>query len=352
MNILSIAYPLLPVGPDSAGGAEQILFLMDRNLTAAGHRSVVLAAKGSQISGELIQSVLPAGKITDEVRRDAQQVHIECIRDALRCHPIDLIHFHGLDFYAYMPDHAVPMLATLHLPVSLYPPDIFDDPKVMLNCVSQAQANLVPRASKPPVVFNGIDTERYRDGSGEKNFLLVLTRICPEKGVHIALQVAHRLNLRLIIAGPVHPFRDHEIYFSERVEPLLDEKRQYVGAVDLDTKTALLAGARCVLIPSLVAETSSLVAMEAISSGTPVIAFRSGALPEVVEHGQTGFIVNTEDQMVEAVQHTHEISPETCRSRAALRFDARRMVNDYVELYRSVKLRADRTESALHLTND
>lgn len=79
--------------------------------------------------------------------------------------------------------------------------------------------------------------------------------------------------------------------------------------------------------------------MEAISSGTPVIAFRSGALPEVVEHGQTGFIVDTEDQMIEAVEQTDGISPETCRSRAALRFDARRMVKDYTELYGS--LRAD-----------
>ncbi len=89
------------------------------------------------------------------------------------------------------------------------------------------------------------------------------------------------------------------------------------------------------LIPSLVAETSSLVAMEAISSGTPVIAFRSGALPEVVEDGETGFIVDTEDQMIEAVQHVAEISPESCRSRATLRFDARRMVDDYINLYRS-----------------
>jgi len=336
MNLLSVAYPLLPVGPDSAGGAEQILFLLDRGLAAAGHRSIVIAAKGSRISGELIQSAVPAGDITDEVRRDAQQVHIQCIRHAVRSLPIDLIHFHGLDFYRYVPEQAAPMLATLHLPVSFYPPSIFDDPKLTLNCVSQAQANSVPRPRKPPAIFNGVDTQRYRDGSDKKNFLLVLTRICPEKGVHIALKVAHRLNLRLTIAGPVHPFRDHQTYFAECVQPLLDVRRQYVGAVDLDTKVALLAGARCVLIPSLVAETSSLVAMEAISSGTPVIAFRSGALPEVVEHGETGFIVDTEDQMIEAVQHVHELSSETCRSRAAIRFDACRMVNDYLELYKSV----------------
>jgi glycosyltransferase involved in cell wall biosynthesis len=336
MTVLSVAYPLLPVGSDSGGGAEQILSLVEQGLVNAGHRSVVIAAKGSKTAGELIEGSVTEGEITDDVRQEAQRVHLTCIQKALERYPIDLIHFHGLDFYSYLPEQTAPMLATLHLPVSFYPAWIFDCERVQLNCVSNAQANSVPSPRKPPVVSNGVDTGRFRGNSGKKEFLLVLTRICPEKGVHIALEVAHRLDLRLIIAGPVHPFRDHQIYFSERVQPLLDKKRQYVGPVGSDTKVALLAGARCLLIPSLVAETSSLVAMEAISSGTAVIAFRSGALPEVVEHGETGFIVDCQDQMMNAVQRTDEISPETCRSIAKRRFDASRMVDDYVELYKRI----------------
>jgi glycosyltransferase involved in cell wall biosynthesis len=165
---------------------------------------------------------------------------------------------------------------------------------------------------------------------------LWIGRICPEKGVHIALEVAHRTGLPAIIAGPVHPFREHQLYFSERVQPLLDDQRQYVGPIGLEQKIELLGQASCLLIPSLVAETSSLVAMEAISSGTPVIAFRSGALPEVIDHGATGFIVDSQDEMVIALERIGDISPDICREVARCRFDSARMVRDYLSLYESL----------------
>lgn len=336
MTVLSVAYPLHPVKSDSGGGAEQVLAMIERQLVRAGHRSIVVAARASQVAGELVETPACSGEITDEARHEAQRVHADSIRRALERYPVDLIHFHGLDFYAYVPEQAVPKLGTLHLPISLYPGSIFDDTRLHLNCVSRSQANSAPRASRLPIIFNGVELERYRTNSGERHFLLTIARICPEKGIHIALQAAHRLDLPLVIAGPVHPFRSHEAYFSERVQPLLDEKRRYLGAVDYDAKADLLGKARCLLVPSLIAETSSLVAMEAISSGTPVVALRTGALPEVVEDGVTGFIVDSEDQIADAVQRVGEISSETCRAIAEARFDARRMVGDYVELYRSV----------------
>ncbi len=301
MNILSVAYPLFPVGPDSGGGAEQILFLVERELVRSGHRSIVIAAQGSQVSGELIETPAFNSEITDDVRAHAHRVHLDCIQEALRRYSIDLIHFHGMDFHAYLPDTKVPKLATLHLPAQWYPSRVFDLPGIELNCVSQAQADSAPAGRRLPVIFNGIDLERYCAPQGTRKFLLWIGRICPEKGVHIALRIAHRLDLPMVVAGPVHPFRDHQKYFSEEVQPLLDNQRRYAGAVSLEQKIELLADARCLLLPSLVAETSSLVAMEAISSGTPVVAYRAGALPEVVEHAQTGFIVDSEDEMLDAV---------------------------------------------------
>lgn len=333
MNVLSVAYPLFPVNADSAGGAEQILFLLECGLAQAGHKSIVIAAKGSRVSGYLMETPAAAGEITGPVRDHAQQVHAESIARALAQFRIDLIHFHGLDFASYLPDTGVPKLATLHLPLDWYAPSIFERSDVTLCCVSQSQARTAPRGLRLPVVPNGINVAAYRAGADRDDYLLWIGRVCPEKGTDIALRVAHRLHLPLVVAGPVHPFAYHRAYFAEHVEPLLDEKRRYIGAVAMHQKIGVLAHARCVLIPSLAAETGSLVAMEGISSGAPVIAYRSGALPEIVEHGVTGFIVDSEEEMAAAVSRVHAISPLVCREHALRRFDSPRMVADYLKLH-------------------
>ncbi len=207
------------------------------------------------------------------------------------------------------------------------------EPDLFLNCVSQNQAHSEAAAETLPVVPNGIDLEKFQVCQNKQEYLLWLGRVCPEKGAHVALRVAHRLNLPLIVAGPVHPFSAHKMYFNEQIQPLLDDKRCYIGPVDTKRKAELLANARSLLVPSLVAETSSLVAMEAASSGTPVVAFRSGALPEIVDDGITGFIVQSEEDMAKAVLKTGAISPLTCRAKAETCFTASRMSQDYFGLY-------------------
>jgi glycosyltransferase involved in cell wall biosynthesis len=336
MNILSVAYPLFPASADAAGGAEQILWLLERGLVASGHQSIVVCATGSRVSGALVETPAVIDKITDTVRRDAQRIHLQRIEWALERFRIDLVHFHGLDFSAYVPAIRIPKLATLHLPLAWYPQSIFDIAGVRFCCVSESQARTAPKRMKLPVVPNGVDVCRYRADMPRSSFLLWLGRICPEKGTDIALRVAHRFDLPLIVAGPVHPFASHEQYFCEKVQPLLDQRRQYVGPIGIEQKVELLAQARCVLISSLAAETGSLVAMEAIASGAAAIAFRSGALPEIIENGVTGFIVDSEEAMTAAVSRADEISPEKCRKEALRRFDAARMVRDYLDLYQDL----------------
>jgi glycosyltransferase involved in cell wall biosynthesis len=327
MRVLSVAFAEIPVGTPQSGGAEQILSILDDGLVERSHRSIVIGRGGSRVRGDLVV----AEAISAQPYRDA-------IQRSIARYSVDLIHFHGLDFHRYIPACDIPMLATLHLPIDHYPREIFERRGVVLNCVSQSQAASSPQSIGLPVVSNGVSTAF--SGSAEAgDYLLWLGRICPEKGTHIALEVAHLLGMPLKIAGPVHPYPAHLKYFADRVEPLLDGKRCYLGPAGSEEKRALLCRARCVLIPSTVAETSSLVAMEAMICGTPVVALRCGALPEIVEHAITGFIVDSPGQMADAVLESGSLSRKSIRRRAAARFDASRMIEEYLALYRSILTR-------------
>jgi glycosyltransferase involved in cell wall biosynthesis len=289
---------------------------------------VVIAARESNVAGELVEAGgfdTPAEEYRSSIER---VVH--------RFEP-DLIHFHGFDFHRYIPGCSVPMMATLHLPVSDYPAEVFAG-GIRLVCVSDAQANSSEATRNSSVIPNGVPTRRapVREPGG---YLLWMGRICPEKGTQLALQVARQLDACLIVAGPVHPYEAHQKYFTEEIEPLLDVKRVYAGPVYANEKDELLRGATCVLIPSLVAETSSLVAMESLMCGVPVIAFRAGALPEIVEDHRTGFIADSVEQMVEAVRQIDGISRWECREQARRRFDDGRMIQDYLDFYRSMMTR-------------
>jgi glycosyltransferase involved in cell wall biosynthesis len=166
------------------------------------------------------------------------------------------------------------------------------------------------------------------------DFGLVLGRICPEKGVHIALDAAKAAGIPLTLAGAVFPYREHRQYFETMVKPRLDGERRYIGPVGLEAKRKLLAEARCLLVTSLVAETSSLAAQEALAAGTPVVAFGKGALPETIDHGRTGYLVWDEDGLVAAIRKVDALDPQACRNVARERFSLDRMIERYFELYR------------------
>jgi glycosyltransferase involved in cell wall biosynthesis len=137
----------------------------------------------------------------------------------------------------------------------------------------------------------------------------------------------------MVLAGQVYAYKAHEEYFSKEIRPRLDRRRRFIGPVGFSAKRRLLAGARCLLVPSLVEETSCLVAMEALAAGTPVVAFRTGALPEIVEHGRTGYIVSDAEEMAEAIRMAGKLDAEECRQAAQTRFSAEAMVQRYLETY-------------------
>ena len=338
MRVLSVAYPLAPVGPNATGGAEQILTSLDAALVRAGHHSIVVACDGSSTAGVLIGTPRLQGEITDTIRTRAWCSQRAAINQALEDFDVDIVHMHGLDFYAYMPSQNVPVLATLHLPPAWYPDHVFHPgPGRFVNCVSRIQETECPAAAVLlPYIENGVDVNRLTIDLRKRDFVVVLGRICPEKGFHLAMDAAKRAGWPLLLGGELFPYPAHIDYFEREIQPRLDRGCRFLGPLGLTRKRRVLTQARCLLVPSLVAETSSLVTMEAMACGTPVIAFRCGALPDLIDHGRTGFLVNNVEEMAAALSRITQLDSERCRQTARSRFSVERMARDYIRLYEQI----------------
>jgi glycosyltransferase involved in cell wall biosynthesis len=246
---------------------------------------------------------------------------------------------HGIDFVEYLPPAGVPVVVTLHLPLSWYKPEIFvlRRPDTYLVCVSESQKRLgAPSSSNCRVIGNGVRLDRYKPYAEKGNYVVALGRICPEKGFHVAVKAANAARIPLVLAGQVFGYKAHVDYFETVLRPRLVPPHRFIGPVGGNQKAELLARARCLVVPSLVAETSCLVAMEALASGTPVVAFRRGAMSEVVEHGCTGFLVDTPQQLADAIVAAGELDPAACRLRAERYFSADKMITAYLSLYEEI----------------
>jgi glycosyltransferase involved in cell wall biosynthesis len=349
LTVLSIAYPLAPVGLDAVGGAEQMLWHLDEALVRGGHRSIVVACEGSRTTGTLVPVPLPQGLLGEAVRAEAHAAVRRATSHVLNRWSVDVIHMHGIDFHAYLPPPVVPVLATLHLPPSWYPASLFETqrPGLWLNCVSRTQHQACPPCSRlVSPIENGVPVDQLHARHAKRRFALVLGRICPEKGIHLALEAARRAQIPLLIAGEVFPYEAHRRYFEAEIAPRLDSQRRFIGPVGFRRKRRLLTAARCLLVPSLAEETSSLVAREAAACGTPVIAFPNGALAETVEHGLTGFLVPDAEAMADAIAQAGTIDPDTCRRIARERFSLERMTTHYLSVYRRLAGARPATEGA------
>lgn len=348
-RILYVAYPLLPVSDASPGGAEQILAALEREFHQQGRSTTLAACAGSKVHGGLFVTG-PAGAgwlksaECQEDKHARKILELISVREAVG-RGFDLIHDHSGSFFTCADQAETPMLATLHLPRSFYPAQLFTkSPKnLYFNCVSDSQAKSF--AGVPKVlgaVANGIALERFPLQTRKHNYLLWLGRICEEKGAHIALDVAEKAGIPIILAGKVYPLAYHQEYFEREIVPRLQrmgKSARFVDTPRFEDKVALLRGAEAVLIPSLAEETSSLVAMEAAACGTPVVAFRRGALPEVVSQNETGLLVDDAPGMIRVLAHVGKIKPKACHSHAQRHFSAKRMANGYAQLYERISAR-------------
>ena len=345
-SILNVAYPFSLVSSSTAGGAEQVLLSIDSAICDRGDRSFVLAAKGSQVRGKLVDGFSHEGLIERQKCRREYLEYREALKGAVLKYGIDLVHFHGIDFKEYLPDLDIPCLVTIHLPLDWYSEGAFDEREgLYFNCVSFYQHRRcgIKRGLLSPVE-NGVAVPFSQPRRKRGRFAVCLGRICPEKGYHKAIDAAVKANVPLLLAGTVFPYQEHLEYFAKEIQPRLDGFRyRFIGQAGDAEKKRILGTAGCLLVPSLVPETSSLAAMEALSYGAPVIAFRNGALVDIVQDGVNGYLVENIDEMAEAIEAAEKIDPEVCYAIAKEKYSVERMTDHYCQIYRMLigKSRAD-----------
>lgn len=345
-RVLYVAYPLLPVSEESAGGAEQVLSTVEREASAAGWMTTIAACNGSVASGQVYSTIAPGRGSLDsarelESRHCKRVVELVSVRESIGT-PFDVIHDHSGSFFCHAGTIDAPVLATLHLPRSFYPENWFNrvPSNVCFNCVSKAQARTFSDLlNMVGVVHNGISLERFKLQTTKRDYLLWMGRICEEKGTHTAIDVAHKTGLPIVIVGQVYPFAYHQNYFEREVRPRLDRMGDQVRYIERPTfaqKLELVQNARALLVTSSAEETSCLVAMEAAACGTPVVALRRGAFAEVVENSVTGYVVSDMLEMAAAVSNVPRIKPKNCRELAQKNFSGQRMFAEYEQLYQQL----------------
>jgi glycosyltransferase involved in cell wall biosynthesis len=227
-----------------------------------------------------------------------------------------------------------PVVATLHGPADAGTQRMLSSLRrdLAFIAISEYQRQGFPDLRFVGTIPNAVDVEHQPFSAEKDDYFLFIGRMNPEKGARTAVEVAHRLGTRLIMAGKVNEGLERE-YFAREIEPHLTEDIHFRGEVDHETKVELYRRARCTLFPIQWPEPFGLVMIESLACGTPVIAFRHGSVPEVIEHGRTGFVVETVDEMVAAAERIDEIDPAECRRAVEERFGRDAFVGAHERAY-------------------
>ena len=340
MKIAQIASICFSVPPKSHGGTELAIDLLTRGLVSRGHE-VTLFASGDSSTTARLHAVVPRATqddpaVTSYLERDFEVRNVaEAYSEAGR---FDLLHAHWPTPAPYFSASAArpTLLTCAYIEKPLYDYYRAHDPRLRFACVSEAQARML--GGGPPVVPYGIDTARVPFGAEPGDFLLTVGRLVPTKGADRAIAIARRAGLPLTIVGDVTPYlADSLPYFEERIRPHVDGNRvRHFPTLPNAEVLSLMARARAFLFPISWEEPFGLVVAEALAAGTPVVATPRGSLPELVEHGVTGFLAETDEELVGFVERLSGIDRRACRRRAEERFSADRMVRDYESLYQSL----------------
>jgi glycosyltransferase involved in cell wall biosynthesis len=335
MKIAQVAPLAEAVPPKLYGGTERVVAYLTDALVELGHE-VTLFASGDSFTKAQLAPIWPrALRLDPDVKDHFVPLFMQLETVARRAHEFDVVHSH-LDYFGYplLQRLGSASITTLHgrldlpeLP-ALY--RIYRDVPVV--SISNSQRVPLPQANYVATVLHGLPQDLLAKGQGGGGYLAFLGRISPEKAPDAAIRIAAKAGMKLKIAAKVD--RVDEQYFKTTIEPLLSHGDvEFIGEIREDQKRQFLGDAAALLFPIAWREPFGLVMIEAMACGTPVIACENGSVPEVLEDGVTGFIVQNEEQAVEAVKRIGALNRERIRAEFDRRFTARHMAQHYLKLY-------------------
>ena len=337
MRIAQIAPLHEAVPPKLYGGTERVVSFLTEELVNLGH-DVTLFASGDSVTSADLHASWPRALRLDPAIRDPIAPHMLMMEHvARRMDDFDVLHFH-MDYwpFSFFSRQRLPFVTTLHgrLDLPELQPVFNTFNKVPVVSISDSQRRPLPQANFVRTVLHGLPEGLLTPRPSARDYLAFLGRICPEKGVDKAIRIARASGIRLKIAAKVD--RVDAEYFERTIRPMLGDGVELIGEINDGQKPDFLSGACGLLMPIDWPEPFGLVMIEAMACGTPVIAFNRGSVPEVIEDGLTGFIVEDETSAISAVARLKELSTGAIRRRFETRFTARRMAEDYLGIYRQL----------------
>lgn len=328
MRIAILSTPHVPTPPKGYGASELIAGGLAEGLVRRGHEVRLFAAgESSNLVHEL--RVFPESRQGNSFDQ-REFIHVgHAIREVSDC---DVVHNHcvvgGPPFAGLSPR---PFITTLHY----LSPMVHAFPGATYLAVSNSQRAGLPNVNVVAVIHNGVDPGEFPLVTAKDDYLLFLGRFHPNKGADLAIEAARRAGRRLIIAAPSPP-DDQRDWFDAKVRPNLGGNVEWIGPVEGEEKGRLLGNAAATLAPIRWEEPFGLVLAESMACGTPPIAFRKGAAPEIIDDGGTGFLVEDLVGMITAIDRVQQISPNACRDRVVQHFSVERMVEAHEKLYEEV----------------
>lgn len=346
MRIAQIAPLAESVPPKLYGGTERVVHWLTEELIDLGHEVTLFASADSVTRAELVPAIPRALRLA-RAKQDPSAACAALLADvAEQASRFDVIHSHIE--WVHLPllqRFDVPFLTTLHVRLDVAGLDQVLDrfQEAPFVSISNDQRRPLPNVRWLATVYHGLPKDSLKPSYERGGYLAFLGRLAPEKGPDVAIRVAQRANVPLRIAAKLP--RRHSRYFKERLQPLIEGSRtELVGEVDDSRKEGFLQNATALLFPIDWPEPFGLVMIEAMACGTPVIAYRRGSVPEVIENGLTGFVVDNEEEAIAAVGRLHELDRRSIRAAFEKRFTARRMAQDYVCHYRELTRHAPRAD--------